>query len=125
MLTPGPEAAVAVVVAENRANWTIIGDVDSFEDLVKSLNRRMIPCQVKLQKQLADTDLLTTRQEQIISIAFERGYFDFQEAWAQGARGRDRNQAVDPCGDTPGRAEEGAGGIPREEVAPAPRLPPG
>jgi len=26
---------------------------------------------------LEDSDLLTTRQEQLLTIAFERGYFDF------------------------------------------------
>lgn len=65
------------VVSEDQASWTILGSTESFRGLVRALDRRKIPYQVKLQKQLEDTDLLTTRQEQILSIAFERGYFDF------------------------------------------------
>ena len=65
------------VVSEEKARWTVLGNDDSFMGLVKSLEKKKIPFEVKLQKRLEDTDLLTTRQEQILSIAFERGYFDF------------------------------------------------
>jgi predicted DNA binding protein len=65
------------VVSKDQAHWTILGNDDSFRGLVRALDRKKIPYQVKLQKRLEDTDLLTTRQEQILSIAFERGYFDF------------------------------------------------
>jgi predicted DNA binding protein len=65
------------IVSRNRAHWTILGNDDSFKALVKTLERKKIPYEVRMQKRLEDTDLLTTRQEQILSIAFERGYFDF------------------------------------------------
>jgi predicted DNA binding protein len=63
--------------SKERARWTIMGSDDSFRDLIGSLERKGIPVEVKLQKELQDTDLLTTRQEQMLSIAFEKGYFDF------------------------------------------------
>ena len=65
------------VVSKERAQWTVLGTGDSFSGLVRELDRRKISFEVKLRKELADTDLLTSRQEQILSIAFERGYFDF------------------------------------------------
>ena len=65
------------VVSRERAHWTVLGNDDSFSDLIRSLERKRITFEVRMQKRLEDTDLLTTRQEQILSIAFERGYFDF------------------------------------------------
>lgn len=65
------------VVSRDRAHWTVLGSDDSFRGLMKSLEKKGIPFEVRMQKRLEDTDLLTTRQEQILSIAFERGYFDF------------------------------------------------
>jgi predicted DNA binding protein len=65
------------VTSKEKAQWTVLGNDDSFKGLVEALDRRQIPYEVKLKKTLADTDLLTTRQEQILAIAFERGYFDF------------------------------------------------
>jgi predicted DNA binding protein len=65
------------VVSENQAHWTILGNDSSFKGLVRALDSEKIPYKVKLQKRLEDTDLLTTRQEQILTIAFEKGYFDF------------------------------------------------
>ena len=65
------------VVSRDRAHWTILGNDASFRGLLRGLEARKIPFEVKLQKRLEDTDLLTTRQEQILTIAFDRGYFDF------------------------------------------------
>ena len=65
------------VVSKDQAHWTVLGNDDSFRGLVRALDRKKIPYRVKLQRRLEDTALLTTRQEQILSIAFERGYFDF------------------------------------------------
>jgi predicted DNA binding protein len=61
----------------NRARWTVLGKADSFGELVESLEKKCIPVEVKSRRTLEDSDLLTTRQEQLLSIAFERGYFDF------------------------------------------------
>ena len=65
------------VAARDRAHWVVMGNDSSFKNLIGTLERKKIPFKVKLQKRLEDTDLLTTRQEQILSIAFEEGYFDF------------------------------------------------
>ncbi len=65
------------VTSRDQAQWTILGSDRSFRELSGALDRRKIPYEVRLRKELADTDLLTTRQEQILSMAFERGYFDF------------------------------------------------
>jgi len=65
------------VSSKDSAQWTILGSEDAFEGLMGALESHRIPVEVRLRKELGDTDLLTTRQEQILSIAFERGYFDF------------------------------------------------
>ena len=65
------------VSSKERAQWTILGSDESFRELTNSLERRGIQVDVRMKKELEDNDLLTTRQEQILSIAFERGYFDF------------------------------------------------
>ncbi len=59
------------------ARWTVIGNNDSFRELLAALERDKIRFEVKLKRNLEDSELLTARQEQILSIAFERGYFDF------------------------------------------------
>ncbi|MDG6902420.1 MAG: helix-turn-helix domain-containing protein [Nitrososphaerota archaeon] len=65
------------VVSKDKAHWTVLGSDDSFRGLMRSLEKSKIPFVLRMQKRLEDTDLLTTRQEQILSIAFEGGYFDF------------------------------------------------
>jgi len=65
------------VSSKKRAQWTILGSDESYTELMKALEKRRITVDVGLKKELEDNDLLTTRQEQILSIAFERGYFDF------------------------------------------------
>ena len=69
-------ASVAVEPKE-QARWTILGTGNSFTELSTTLEERRIPFEVKLKKTLEDRELLTARQEQILTIAFERGYFDF------------------------------------------------
>ena len=65
------------VEPKGKAKWTVLGAGDSFRELVAALERKEIPFQVELRKTLEDSELLTARQEQILTIAFERGYFDF------------------------------------------------
>lgn len=65
------------VHSRDGAHWTVLGSDDSFKDLISALERKQIPFEVRLKKALEDNDLLTTRQEQILTIAFERGYFEF------------------------------------------------
>jgi predicted DNA binding protein len=65
------------VESKGQARWTVLGAGDSFRQLTGALERKKIPFEVKLKKTLEDKELLTARQEQILAIAFERGYFDF------------------------------------------------
>jgi predicted DNA binding protein len=67
----------SVGITSQGARWTVIGNNDSFRDLVAALERDKIPFEVKMKRNLEDSELLTARQEQILSIAFEQGYFDF------------------------------------------------
>jgi len=67
----------SVDVTSGGARWTVIGNNNSFRELLVALEEDRIPFQVKLKRNLEDSELLTARQEQILSIAFERGYFDF------------------------------------------------
>jgi predicted DNA binding protein len=60
-----------------RARWTVLGSDASYKELVEALDREKVPFEIARRRTMEDTDLLTTRQEQILAIAFERGYFDF------------------------------------------------
>jgi len=65
------------VAPKDHAKWTILGSGDSFRELTGALDRHKIPFEVALSRTLEDKELLTARQEQILTIAFERGYFEF------------------------------------------------
>ena len=67
----------SVEITAQGARWTVIGNNESFRELVESLESQKIPLEVKLKRNLEDNELLTGRQEQILSIAFENGYYDF------------------------------------------------
>lgn len=69
-------ASVAISSREG-ARWTLLGSGDSFSGLLRALERQGVDYEVKEKRNLEDSDLLTSRQEQILSIAFEMGYFDF------------------------------------------------
>ena len=64
--------------SEHVAQWKVLGNNESFGQMTRALEGDKISFNVKLRKNLEERDLLLTgRQEQILSIAFERGYFDF------------------------------------------------
>lgn len=67
----------SVDITSEGARWTVIGNNDSFRELLAALEKDKIPFEVKMKRNLEDTELLTGRQEQLLAIAFERGYFDF------------------------------------------------
>ena len=69
-------ASVAISSREG-ARWTVLGSGESFSGLLKALDKEGVTYEVKEKRNLEDSDLLTSRQEQILSIAFEMGYFDF------------------------------------------------
>jgi predicted DNA binding protein len=67
----------SVDITSGGARWTVIGNNDSFRELLAALEKDRIPFEVKMKRNLEDTELLTGRQEQLLAIAWERGYFDF------------------------------------------------
>ncbi len=67
----------SVDVTSEGARWTVIGNNDSFRDLLAAMEKGEVPFEVKLKRNIEESELLTARQEQMLSIAFERGYFDF------------------------------------------------
>lgn len=67
----------SVAIHKGAAEWTILGNHESFRELLASLEKHGIQFNLRLKKDLNQTELLTARQEQILLMAFERGYFDF------------------------------------------------
>ena len=66
-----------VIGTEGQPHWTILGGNDSYRELVTGLEHSKIPYHLRLLKELQENELLTSRQEEILSIAFENGYFEF------------------------------------------------
>jgi len=69
--------ASLVIGTEGQPHWTILGGNESYKELVTGLENSKIPYHLRLLKELQDNELLTSRQEEILSIAFESGYFEF------------------------------------------------
>jgi len=66
-----------VVGTQGQPHWTVLGGKDSYKELVDGLERSKIPYHLRLLKELHESELLTSRQEEVLSIAFDCGYFDF------------------------------------------------
>ena len=66
-----------VIGTKGQPQWTVLGGNDSYKELVTGLEKNSIPYKLRLLKELHESELLTGRQEEILSIAFESGYFDF------------------------------------------------
>ena len=68
----------SITIPDGRMQWTMLVTKNSaFKELIANLEKlNADPKLVKLTE-IADTDELTQRQEQITRMAFERGYFDF------------------------------------------------
>ena len=66
-----------VIGTQGQPHWTVLGGKDSYKELVDGLEKSKIPYHLRLLKELHEGELLTSRQEEILSIAFESGYFDF------------------------------------------------
>ena len=66
-----------VIGTEGQPHWTILGGNESYKELVTGLEDSKIPYHLRLLKELQETELLTSRQEEMLSIAFESGYFEF------------------------------------------------
>jgi len=66
-----------VIGAQGQPHWTVLGGKDSYRELVDGLEKAKIPYHLRLLKELRESELLTSRQEEILSIAYESGYLDF------------------------------------------------
>jgi predicted DNA binding protein len=66
-----------VIGTGGQPQWTVLGGNDSYRELVAGLEKHKMPYKLRLLRELQDKELLTRRQEEVISIAYERGYFDF------------------------------------------------
>jgi predicted DNA binding protein len=67
----------SVDIGRRKATWTILGNQAGSNELLDSLEKRGIPFRLELKRKVGDRELLTARQEQVLFMAYERGYFDF------------------------------------------------
>jgi len=66
-----------VIGTQGQPHWTVLGGEKSYKGLVAGLEKYRVPYHLRLLKELQDSELLTHRQREILSIAYECGYFDF------------------------------------------------
>jgi predicted DNA binding protein len=66
-----------VIGTQGQPHWTVLGGKESFKGLVSGLEKYKVPYHLRLLKELEESELLTHRQREILSIAYESGYFDF------------------------------------------------
>jgi predicted DNA binding protein len=67
----------AILTDDGRVEWRLItGEDGSLLDLINKLEKFGCTVELKKSQRLSKRALLTKRQEQIIQIAFEKGYFD-------------------------------------------------
>jgi predicted DNA binding protein len=63
---------------EGRLNWTLLlTENTALQTLIDNLQKVKADPKLVRLTEISDSDALTTRQEQITRMAFERGYFDF------------------------------------------------
>ena len=67
----------SVEIGKANATWTVLADQAASKELLDSLEELGIPFRLELKRRLSDRELLTARQEEVLFMAFERGYFDF------------------------------------------------
>lgn len=68
---------ISAVTKENgMIEWVVFGGGDGLPSLVRELESKGVDVTVSRISKLQDARALTDRQEQILQIAFEKGYFD-------------------------------------------------
>ncbi len=67
----------SVSIEKGAALWTVLGSHAASAELLTSLEKKGIPFELRLKRNLEEKELLTARQEHILFIALQRGYFDF------------------------------------------------
>lgn len=63
--------------SDGRLEWTLLGSDTMIKTLVKELEEEGVEVEVVKVSRLSGEDELTARQEQILQIALEKGYFEF------------------------------------------------
>jgi predicted DNA binding protein len=68
----------AKTIGDGRVQWNIItGTNNAYTKLLKKLDFYGCEVELKRKKRLSKKDILTTRQKEIISVAFEKGYYNY------------------------------------------------
>ncbi len=67
----------SVGIDTKEAQWTVMGSEVATRELLASLESAGIPFQIRLKRKLEDKELLTARQEEVLLMAFLKGYFEF------------------------------------------------
>lgn len=62
---------------DGKLEWTFLGSDTTLKKLLKQLEGARIVAEVMKVSRLQEEDELTARQEQILQIALEKGYFEF------------------------------------------------
>jgi predicted DNA binding protein len=62
---------------DGRLEWTVLGSDTMVKSLMRGLESEKVSGEVLRISKLKDEDALTGRQEEILQIALERGYFEF------------------------------------------------
>ena len=67
----------SVEVDEKGAEWTVMGNDEAVREVLSDMESAGIPFKLKLKRNLKDKELLTARQEEMLLMAYMRGYFEF------------------------------------------------
>jgi len=62
---------------DGKLEWILLGSDTMVQSLLKELENGQVAAEVVRISELRDQEELTTRQEQILQIALEKGYFEF------------------------------------------------
>lgn len=62
---------------DGKLEWTLLGSDTMVKNLLKELEKTKVVADVVKVSQLQDEEELTARQEHILQIALEKGYFEF------------------------------------------------
>jgi predicted DNA binding protein len=62
---------------DGKLEWTLLGNDTMVKSLLKELENRQVVAEVLKVSQLQEEDEITARQEYILQIALEKGYFEF------------------------------------------------
>ncbi|ADC64247.1 Bacterio-opsin activator HTH domain protein [Ferroglobus placidus DSM 10642] len=67
----------SAVLEKDNVTWNIICDEDSFIKLSRELEKEGVEFEIVYKGRFGEKDKVTLREEEILKIALEKGYFDF------------------------------------------------